>query len=738
MVSFDIEATYRWSLSYLSERTSIMRTVRPVTRRRRPLRFALALLASLALGFGAMSSSTSNADVADQAAVTNLSIGGYEDAPMTMGNMIIANHGCLPDCDTITYQWSRNGTPITGATNRSYELQPADAGQSIAVTVGLTPPGYDPVSTTSAAITPGKGDFRQAAVQILNTDEEPVSTMEVGRLIVADPTAYLAPYDRTTTSDDCTLAYQWYRNGNAIAGATAGTYRVAPDDLAQALSVRLTVSAPGYNDATPLSPTVAVTEGALSIVVLSLPSTTSPDYSHGPSYQFSYSAPEGSPLPTETWQWFRDGNAIAGATTKQYLTTSGDIGHQLTVQLTARLTGYTEAQRTSNPMTVQTGALHFEGPTLPATAQAGARIRAGVTYEGPVATFIWQWFRDGEVIAGATEQEYVTTSADAGHQLTVQLTVAAPGYTDLTQTSNPMTVADGAATISDLVIEAQNGTRVGIQVVAMHNYSPANATLTYQWYRGSSPISDATAQGYRLVAADLGQAITVQATVTAPGFAAATATSAAITPTAGVLTLQNLTLTSPINVGDSPKAGYRITYEGPAGLTPTLTWQWLRDGSPISGATEQSYKVTSDDRGRSLSVRLTAQLDGYADVTSTSASVTVTAWSVTLSGETITGSTDVLLTAGTEGPLPSGATVTYQWVKNGETISGATQSTYQAADDGAHPQFSVRVKVTTTDGASVTQTASTSPFGPPTLTELLARIIAMIQRILAMLVNLFR
>jgi hypothetical protein len=51
--------------------------------------------------------------------------------------------------------------------------------------------------------------------------------------------------------------------------------------------------------------------------------------------------------------------------------------------------------------------------------------------------------------------------------------------------------------------------------------------------------------------------------------------------------------------------------------TPTTTWQWLRDGAPISGATSSSYVLTGDDVGSQISVRQTeTNAGGSASATS--------------------------------------------------------------------------------------------------------------------------
>jgi 5'-nucleotidase len=56
---------------------------------------------------------------------------------------------------------------------------------------------------------------------------------------------------------------------------------------------------------------------------------------------------------------------------------------------------------------------------------------------------------------------------------------------------------------------------------------------------------------------------------------------------------------------------------------PELSYQWLRDGQPIEGATGDRYEVTADDIGASLSVVVTASKEGYANGSAETAAVTV-------------------------------------------------------------------------------------------------------------------
>ena len=58
----------------------------------------------------------------------------------------------------------------------------------------------------------------------------------------------------------------------------------------------------------------------------------------------------------------------------------------------------------------------------------------------------------------------------------------------------------------------------------------------------------------------------------------------------------------------------------PAGLA---TYQWLRDGAPIAGATGATYQPTAADAGRTIQVRVTESPAWYAPATATSAGVIV-------------------------------------------------------------------------------------------------------------------
>lgn len=55
----------------------------------------------------------------------------------------------------------------------------------------------------------------------------------------------------------------------------------------------------------------------------------------------------------------------------------------------------------------------------------------------------------------------------------------------------------------------------------------------------------------------------------------------------------------------------------PSGVT--LSYQWLRSGKVIRGATKATYKLTKADRGKAIAVRVTGHKVGYSTTSVTSA-----------------------------------------------------------------------------------------------------------------------
>jgi hypothetical protein len=145
-----------------------------------------------------------------------------------------------------------------------------------------------------------------------------------------------------------------------------------------------------------------------------------------------------------------------------------------------------------------------------------------------------------------------------------------------------------------------------------------------------------------------------------------------------------------------------------------LSYQWLKDGVAIAGATSRGYQIpdaTLTTTAGNYSVRVS---NAAGSVTSAAARVgvvsTITTQPVSQSkaaGQTATFS---VVAVGT-GPL------TYQWYKDGSPIVGATSAVYSIASVGVQHSGAYHVVVTNPLGQVTSASAGLSIVYPPAITE---------------------
>jgi hypothetical protein len=207
----------------------------------------------------------------------------------------------------LAYQWQRNGTAVAGATAAALDLAAvtlADDGARFRVVV----------SNTGGSVTSNE-------VTLTVTPVAPtITTTPAAATVTAGQTAGFS----VTAAGSAPLAYQWLRDGSAIAGATTASYTTPATALVDdgaLFAVRVSNAAGTITSAAarltvqqaPVAPQITAQPQAATVTA-------------GQTASFEVTASGTAPL---AYQWRRNGTAIAGATSARYTTpatTTADSG----------------------------------------------------------------------------------------------------------------------------------------------------------------------------------------------------------------------------------------------------------------------------------------------------------------------------------------------------------------------------------------------------------------------------
>lgn len=312
-----------------------------------------------------------------------------------------------------------------------------------------------------------------------------------------------------------------------------------------------------------------------------------------------------------SYQWLRDGNPIFTATGTSYTLTTDDFGKVITLRATGRKAGYLDGVSTSLPVSTTSGDAvnNITPPTISGNPTVGSYLTGnpGTWSGGWSTTTSMVWLRDGVVVPGATSGLYQVTAADGGRAISIRVTAKQTGYSDGVMDSQPTVIQTLQATVP-VTVSAPNGAGVGGTILAAApTWNQAPVDTTYQWLRDGQTLWGATGPSYTIGSDDVGKTISVRATGRKAGFPDGTSVSNGILAARGSAPQ---VVTSP-SVKGTPAVGSMLTAEpGAWTLSPTFTYVWLRNGVPISGATQNTYWVTGSDAASQLSVQVTASAAG--------------------------------------------------------------------------------------------------------------------------------
>jgi hypothetical protein len=594
----------------------------------------------------------------------------------------------------ISYQWRKDGVAIAGATLAAYPIP----------SVALTHAG-----TYSVLVRNSLSNALSDAV-ILKVSVPPV----VAPLITQQPLSKSVLSGASVTfytaaSGSAPLSYQWRKDGVSIPGATNPSFTLVSAGLSEAGSYSVVVS----NAASFVISSNAVLAVAKPEVRAPL-ITTQPqakNVSVGSVVALSVVASGTEPF---TYQWKKDGVSVSGATNFTLEFSPVEIRHAGSYNVVV-------ANQAGNAISdeVVLGVNPPTGPSIsiqpqPQTVTRGASATFSVVATG-TSPLAYQWKFNGNPIPGATNSSYVKASSqdnDAGKYLVVisnswgeasaevDLSVVPPVAPTITSQPQSQAVVEGDPFSFSVAVDG-------------------TAPFSYQWSSNGAVIAGATNSS-------LSRASAVKAD--------AKAYSVLVTNAAGAINSSqaNLSVTLPMapSVLTSPSSqvalvGSAVSLSVVASGTSPLSYQWRKDGSVITGATQSTYSIGSAvlQSAGSYSVTISNRAGSVSSTAAALSVETAKAPLITLQPQTQSlaagGAFTLMVSATGTAPLA------YQWRKAGLNISGATNATLTVSsalvsDSGAYDvvvtnlvakAISSLAQVTVRDQASTPPLITTQPRG---------------------------
>lgn len=165
--------------------------------------------------------------------------------------------------------------------------------------------------------------------------------------------------------------------------------------------------------------------------------------------------------PTFTYQWYRDDEPVAGATSSTYPVTAADAGHTLRADVTASAREYESWTQSAASIAVQLGSAYaVKQPTVSGTPRLGKTLTAHPgTWNTSGLRYGYQWTAAGQPIAGATSPTLRLITGMAGKAVGVTITNLTEGYKATTARSVTMKVLATPTLRLKLTEKKVHGTR---------------------------------------------------------------------------------------------------------------------------------------------------------------------------------------------------------------------------------------------------------------------------------------
>jgi hypothetical protein len=637
-----------------------------------------------------------------------------------------------PDGDPLTtgYQWTRNGTDISGATASTLDLSVVgngDSGDLIRVRVSVSDGSLSSAPLASPPVT------------VLNTP--PVATVSLddhtpgtNATLTANVTASDAD------GDGVSLTYVWRVDGVVRQTTTGGGLTDTFDlsivdngDTGQTVTATVTPN-DGSADGTPAVDTATVGDAAPVVDSVAI-DQSSPRTNDLLTASVSAHDADGDALTT-SYQWTKNGVDIAGeagATLDLSTVGNGERGDMIRVRVSVSDGSLSSSPATSsaavvvNTPPVATVSLDDHTPATGATITATATT-ADVDGDPVDLTYVWK-------VDGVTRQSTVTTNltdsldlsiagnGDNGQSVSVTVTPN-DGIDDGSPVVDAATVGNAAPVVDSVAIDQASPHTNDTLTATVTAHDPDGDTMTtgYQWTKNGVDISGASASTLDLSIAgngNPGDAIRVRVTVSDGSLTSGPLTS-------GPVTVQDTAPVATVSLSDhTPATNATLTATATAsdvdGDVVALTYVWRVDGSVRETTVGTQLGDTFDlslagngNTGQAVSVTVTPN-DGTANgspvVDTATVGNTPPVVDSVLIDQTTPGTNDTLSATVTSHDADGNpVTYAYQWTKNGTDIPLATGATLNMSAAGAGDKADlIRVRVTANDGIANSAPLTSAP-----------------------------
>jgi hypothetical protein len=460
-----------------------------------------------------------------------------------------------------TYEWRRNGTVISGATSNVYTIAAVAAVDAGTYTATVTNAGGSSVATATLSIKP------LSAPVVTNQPRN--ATVFVSDSVTFTVTA-TGSYPRT---------YQWRKDGVDVPNANQSQFTIAVAALSDAGAYSVVIT---NSEGSATSTAAALTVNAPTAPVYSSNYPYDATAVQGNSFTFSAYLSGGS--PPLGYQWFKNGAAIPGAIRADYTIPTvalSDAGKYYVVATNVAGSATSrEATLTVTPAVI----VSITQSPQSQTVYVGQSASLYVGTSGGSYPMTLQWYRNGTPIAGATYGTYsfnAITMADAGEYYVVFTNAAG-------------TVTSGKATLTVLPAVAPTFTRQPAGQTVPYNGTlslsaqvSGSPPITYQWKRDGAVISTSSTDYYVYNATPNYSGTYVLVATNAGGsVSSAPAVVTVSAPVVATITRQP----DPTQAAMGLNASFSVQVN--AAGAGSLTYQWLKNGVAIPGATSGTYTLT--------------------------------------------------------------------------------------------------------------------------------------------------